>query len=316
MAANVETMFYSREVPWHGLGTRVENSPTSEDALKLAGLDWEVIPKPLYVEGSPEPAEGFVANVRSTDNKILGIVSNKYTAVQNSAAFAFTDALVGTGEVQYETAGSLAGGKKIWLLAKLTGNHNILGDAVEPYLLFSNAHDGSGAVRVAVTPIRVVCQNTLNLALNRAKRMWSTRHMGDMDTKMIEAQNTLNFSRDYMAKLAEEADLLSQYTLRKGEIEMILDAMFPIAEDATDRIRTTREQSKDEILSLVEASDLQKFGKDNAWAFVNGVTDWAAHRRPLRNTSTFNENQFDRVTSGHPVLDQAYTLVRTLVKAA
>jgi len=244
------------------------------------------------------------------------VVSNKYTAVQNKSAFAFTDALVGTGEVQYETAGSLAEGKKIWLLAKLTGDHNILGDKVEPYLLFSNAHDGSSAVRVAVTPIRVVCQNTLNLALGQAKRMWSTRHMGDMDAKMIEAQNTLNFSRQYMAKLAEEADLLSQYILRKDQIEMILDAMFPIAEDATDRIRNTREQSKDEILTLVEASDLQKFGKGNAWAFVNGVTDWAAHRRPLRNTSTFAENQFDRVTSGHPVLDQAYDLVRTLIKAA
>ncbi len=316
MAANVETMFYTREVPWHGLGTRVEDSPSSEDALKLAGLDWDVIPKPLFTEGASDPIEGFVANVRSTDNTVLGVVSEKYKAVQNKTAFAFTDALVGTGEVRYETAGALAGGRKVWMLAKLTGTTKILGDQVDPYLLFSNNHEGTGAIRVAVTPIRVVCQNTLNIALRNANRAWSTKHMGDMDTKLREAERTLNMSRMYMAQLAEEADLLSQYTLRKDQIELILDALFPIEDDATDRVKATREQSKDEILTLVNTSDLQKFGKNNAWAFVNGVTDWAAHRKPLRNTSSFTENQFDRVTAGHPILDQAYDLVRTMMKAA
>ena len=102
--------------------------------MKLAGLDWDVIPKPLFTEGASDPIEGFVANVRNTDNTVLGVVSEKYKAVQNRTAFAFTDALVGGGDVRYETAGALAGGRKVWMLAKLTGTTKILGDQVDPYL--------------------------------------------------------------------------------------------------------------------------------------------------------------------------------------
>lgn len=323
MAANVETMFYVREVPWHGLGTNVDEALTSDRALVMAGLDWTVEREPLYTNltaesdfNSLDPIDGFVANVRSSDKSVLGVVSEKYKVVQNRDAFAFTDALIASGDVRYETAGSLANGRKVWMLGKINSQSKILGDDVDQYLLFSNAHDGSGAIRIAVTPIRVVCQNTLNLALAGANRSWSTKHMGDMSLKMQEAERTLNMSKKYMELLAQEADALSQYTLKAGEIEMILDAMFPIAEDATKRTTENREQCKDEILQLVSASDLQKFGKNNAWGFINGVTDWAAHRTPLRQTSGYAENNFDRVTAGHPVLDQAYSLVKALVKAA
>ena len=118
MSANVETMFYVREKPWHGLGTMVQEAPTSADALRLAGLDWTVEARDMWLNGGYEPIPGYKANVRSSDNKVLGVVSDKYRIVQNADAFAFTDALIG-GDVHYETAGSLLDGKKIWLLAKL-----------------------------------------------------------------------------------------------------------------------------------------------------------------------------------------------------
>ena len=116
MAANVESMFYTREKPWHGLGTRVMSSPTSEDALILAGLNWKVLQEPVYTE-KKEVIEGFKANVRDSDRKVLGVVSDRYKVVQNNEAFAFTDALLGEG-VRYETAGSLNSGKSVWLLAR------------------------------------------------------------------------------------------------------------------------------------------------------------------------------------------------------
>lgn len=112
MAANVETMFYTREKPWHGLGTRVITAPSSREALQLAGLDWKVNQKPIYTETEEIP--GYKANVRSTDQKVLGVVTDRYRIIQNEDAFAFTDALLGEG-VRYETAGSLAGGKKVWI---------------------------------------------------------------------------------------------------------------------------------------------------------------------------------------------------------
>ena len=115
MSANVETMMYVREKPWHGLGTMVEEAPTSADALRLAGLDWTVERKPLQVCGGRK-VDGFYANVRDMDGAVLGVVSDRYKVVQNVDAFAFTDSLIGGDTpVRYETAGSLMGGRKIWL---------------------------------------------------------------------------------------------------------------------------------------------------------------------------------------------------------
>ena len=169
MAANVETMFYVREKPWHGLGTKVMEAPTSKDALILAGLDWKVQQKPIFTE-SNQLIPGYKANVRDIDNKALGVVSDKYKVIQHDEAFAFTDALLGEG-VRYETAGSLKGGKTVWMLARLPQEYIIGGEQICPYLVFSNTHDGSGAVKVAMTPIRVVCSNTLNLCLSSAKKV-------------------------------------------------------------------------------------------------------------------------------------------------
>lgn len=240
MSANVESMFYAgREKPWHGLGTQVEEAPTSADALRLAGLDWTVQRKPIQVCGGRK-VDNFFANVRSSDGAVLGVVSDRYQVVQNAEAFAFTDALIGgEGQVHYETAGSLMGGRKIWLLAKLPDTE-IVGDKTEPYLCFSNTHDGSGAIRVCMTPIRVVCNNTLNIALNGAKRAWSVRHTGDIQAKLQEARMCLDMANKYMDKLAVYADQMANKTVTDEQIAKILDEMFPATEDMSEREKRKR----------------------------------------------------------------------------
>ena len=135
MTANVETMFYVRTTPWHGLGTRVEEALTSQDALHYSGLDWKVEQEPLMT-GTFKDVPGFKANIRSDNGTVLGVVSNRYQVVQNEEAFAFTDELIGEGVV-YETAGSLNGGRKVWLLAKLPERYHLAGEAVEPYIVFT-----------------------------------------------------------------------------------------------------------------------------------------------------------------------------------
>lgn len=182
MAANVETMFSVREKPWHGLGTIVMEAPASAEALRLAGLDWEVVQEPIYTD-SNEKIEGYRVNVRDSDRKVLGVVSDRYKVVQNVDAFSFTDELLGKG-VRYETAGSLQEGKKVWLLARIPREYIIAGERISPYLVFSNTHDGSGSVKVAITPVRVVCNNTLNLALDTAKRSFSMMHTGNVQDKI------------------------------------------------------------------------------------------------------------------------------------
>ena len=228
MSANVETMFYTREKPWHGLGTRVENALDSKEALVAAGLDWKVIQKPIMTDdGNRIP--GFKVNVRDTDQQILGVVTDRYKVVQNEDAFAFTDQLLGEG-VSYETAGSLQNGRRIWMLAKLPQRYIISGDEIEPYLVFMNAHDGTGAIKAAMTPIRVVCQNTLNLALSSAKRVWSTNHTGDMNGKIMDARDSLLYAEKYMTELGKTIERMNQINLSDQKVKEYIDALFPICE--------------------------------------------------------------------------------------
>lgn len=181
MSANVESMFYTRVAPWHGLGIRVESALSSTEAIEKSGLNWNVIQRPIMTNNY-NLIPGYKANIRDIDEKVLGVVTDRYRVVQNSEAFAFTDSLLGEG-VRYETAGALQDGRKIWLLAKLPDKYIIEGEQIEPYLVFSSSHDGNGAIKVAMTPIRVVCQNTLNIALSTAKRVWSTVHVGDLNRR-------------------------------------------------------------------------------------------------------------------------------------
>ena len=208
MAAEVETMFYTREKPWHGLGVKVADALSSAEALAASGLDWNVVQQEICTtDGLFVP--GFKANVRDRDKKVLGIVSDRYKVVQNSEAFAFTDKLLGEG-VRYETAGSLNEGRRVWVLARMPREYIMLGDRISPYMVFSNTHDGSGAIRVAMTPVRVVCNNTLNLALATAARSWSAIHTAGVRDKIGEAENTLFMAEKYMDTLGRELEILNK----------------------------------------------------------------------------------------------------------
>jgi len=307
MAANVETMFYTREKPWHGLGTRVEVAPTSADALKMAGLDWEVLQESIYTDAGDKIA-GYKANVRSTDKKVLGVVTDRYKVIQNAEAFEFTDTLLGNG-VRYETAGSLAEGKKVWLLARLPREYIIGGERISPYLVFSNTHDGSGAVRVAVTPIRVVCNNTLNLALDTAKRSWSMVHTGDIKGKIQEAKDTLFMAEEYMDNLGREFERLRKVQMTDEQVKEYIELLLPLEKNATlTQLRNIKKLREDMASRYFDAPDLKNVG-NNAYRFINAVSDFATHADPLRRTANYNENLFARTVEGNPLIDRAYQMV-------
>lgn len=313
MAANVETMFSVRETPWHGLGTIIQEAPTSEEALKLAGLDWNVIQSDVIAKGTLEQIQGFKVNIRDTDRKVLGLVTDRYKIVQNKEAFAFTDALLGEG-VKYETAGSLASGKRVWMLAKLEGQ-KITDELIDPYLVFTNSHDGSGAIRVAITPVRVVCQNTLNLALSKAKRQWSCVHVGDIQNKLEEARETLLNANTYMKALEEEFGELKLKKMTDDKVKEYINMLLPLDENETDLIRkrTNIERMRADLTyRYFEAPDLRDIEK-SAYRFVNAVSDFATHREPARRTANYQENMFMRTIDGNALIDKAYELVGALV---
>lgn len=309
MAANVETMFYTRTKPWHGLGTMVEKAPTSEAALELAGLDWQVVQKKLVTDGGIE-VPGFKANLRETDNQVLGVVSDRYKVVQNADAFSFTDALLGEG-VTYETAGSLQNGRRTWILAKLPTRYIISGDEITPYLVFMNSHDGSGSIKAAMTPIRVVCQNTLNLALSTAKRCWSTNHVGDIKGKMEDARYTLLYADQYMAELGRTIDQMNQQKLSDRQVMEYIDSLFPILPNPSEQqIKNMLRMKEDMKARYFDAPDLQHVGK-NAYRFINAVSDFATHAKPLRERSGYRENLFARTVDGNAMIDRAYEMMKT-----
>lgn len=308
MSANVETMFSVREKPWHGLGTIVLEAPASADALRLAGLDWKVVQEPVCTE-TGELIEGYKANIRDKDRRVLGVVSDRYKVVQNTDAFSFTDELLGKG-VRYETAGSLQEGRKVWLLARLPREYIIAGERISPYLIFSNTHDGSGSVKVAVTPVRVVCNNTLNLALGTAKRSFSMIHTGNIQDKIQEAKDTLFMAEEYMDCLGIEFEQLRRQKMTDAQVKEYIELLLPMENDPTPMqekniIRLRKDMEK----RYYKAPDLQKVG-NNAYRFINAVSDFATHSDPLRRTVNYRENLFARTMDGNPLIDKAYQLVK------
>lgn len=311
MSANVETMFYVRETPWHGLGTKVEEVLSSQKALELSGLNWNVIQKPIYTSDNIL-ISNYKANIRESDDKVLGVVTDRYKIVQNKEAFSFTDSLIGEG-CKYETAGSLQNGRKVWLLAKLPDKYKILYDEVTPYMVFSNSHDGTGAIKVAMTPIRVVCNNTLNLALSSAKRIWSTIHTGNISSKLNEAMKTLLLAESYMENLDYEAHYLSRKTISDKKVLEFIELLLPLPDNASKiqekNINLLRDDMK---LRYFDAPDLIDLPK-TSWRFVNAVSDFATHINPLRKTKNYKENLFSKTIDGNPLIDRAYALVESIV---
>jgi len=160
-------MFYGEE-PWHRLGEKLDAPATAEEAITAAGLDYEIsLTDEATVDGMMVPKTKAV--VRYDNQTVLGVVSDRYVPVQNKQAFSFLDSCVADNGLRYHTAGALGQGEKIFLLAKLPGHLRVkqTEDVVDKYLLLSNSHNGSSALRVLFTPVRVVCQNTLSMALRQ-----------------------------------------------------------------------------------------------------------------------------------------------------
>ena len=200
-------------------------------------------------------------------------------------------------------------GKRVWILAKLPNEYIVRGDRISPYMVFSNTHDGSGAIRVAITPIRVVCNNTLNLALNTAKRSWSTIHTGDIKSKLEEAKNTLFMANAYMDELGREFENLRQKKLTDKQVMDYIELLIPLDENATSQQKKNIIRLQDDMkMRYFDAPDLKDVG-NNAYRFINAVSDFATHAEPLRKTANYKEQVFSKTVDGNPLIDKAYKMM-------
>ena len=308
---HVESMFDARDTrknPWDGLGKEIKGAVTSKDAIKLAGLDWNVVSRVVVDKTTGIEIPNWKANVRDIDNSVLGMVSGRYQIVQNEEAFAFTDSLLGEG-VTYETAGSLNGGKRVWMLARLEGR-DLAGEKIDPYLVFTNSHDGKGSVRVAMTPIRVWCSNTLNLALRKAQRQWSCTHTGDIGGKLEDARLTIMNSEKYLGALKDEFETLKMHKITKDKMFDFTKELLPIdaVKDTAVKVRRITEE-RELLMNCWDAPDLQQT-ENSLFKFVNAVSDFSTHKPAKRNTKTGKENRFYSVVNGDTLIDKAYQIAQ------
>lgn len=297
-------MVSAKERPWHGIGTVVEDAPTSEGAIKMAHLDWKVEQFPISANGIEIP--GHFANIRTDVNLPLGVVKNRYKIVQNSEAFDFVDDIIGNNEVEchYETAGSLFNGKKIFLLVRLP-DKNLLGDDVENYIFFTNSHDGTSAFMAGITNVRVVCNNTLQAAISGAQRTWYCRHTLNIESKKQQAKESLGLAVKYMDSMEDFAEKMAA---KKINEEKFFRALFN-----ADYIKGQCEKNKELIVERIhtiytEKDDLQNF-KGNAWGLYNAVADYVSNALPFRQTSTYKENKMNQFFVGNPILEASQKIL-------
>lgn len=286
--------FDVRDLGWENISTVVPNNVDA--ALKTANLDWNVLPRPVYVDG--EPVTGRFANVRSDlppGSNVLEIVGSKYKIVQNREALSFVQDIIDTGEIKLENAGSFNGGRTIFLLAKTEGL-TVAGDKIQPYVIFSNSHDGTSSVQVALTTIRVVCQNTLSLALHSAPRKWSLTHTESITERMKAAAESMNFIGNYLTQFPVEIENMKSRYVSNQAFERITNTLFPIpAQHKTNTRLVTNAKIANQMFRDIynNTADIQPH-IDTALGVYNAYTDYMSHVKPKRTSRRFEENRFIR----------------------
>ena len=229
MVAAVETMAYAGEVPWHGLGTKVPHDLSTDEMLKKSGLDWYVEKLPTYVNApSGQQKTGSFALVRSSDNKVLApSVGQNWNPVQNKEAFDFFSEYVEAGDLEMHTAGSLMDGKMVWALAKVKQSFELFkGDEVENYMLFSNPHQFGKSIDIRMTPIRVVCNNTLTLSLSTdSDSMVKVNHRKEFNPEMVKEQ--LGIAREKMDNYKTMAEFLGSKRYTTERLVEYLNKVYP-----------------------------------------------------------------------------------------
>jgi phage/plasmid-like protein (TIGR03299 family) len=320
----VESMFSAGDAPWHRLGVRVEHELTSREAIETAGLSWRVRTAPLVATTAEDgrglahsdgaAVDGYRAVLRETDRHVLGVVGKRYCPIQNSDAFTFFDEVVGAGQAVYHTAGSLEGGKRIWILAKMKGEVRIgHDDVIEKYLLLASSHDGSSALRMLPTPVRVVCQNTLNLALEGGVGEGvSIRHTATAGARMEQAARVLRVAHGYYDTFQIAAEQFANQRFSDEQMRALAVALYP---DHETEPSTRSKNVRDQLVSLFEGGiGHREHGiEGTAWAALNAVAEHADHHRQVRSTHAASDAEAKLSSSwfgsGAALKRQAYAVI-------
>jgi phage/plasmid-like protein (TIGR03299 family) len=295
------SFFTVKEKAWHNLGQVVTDYPTSAEAIKFAGLDYEVVKSPLYTTGSDLIQAGedletnhpqinvpnYFANVRSDNNAVLGVVGKDYHIIQNRDAFSFFDAIVG-GEngILYETAGALGNGERIFITAKLPGYIRVGNgdDVTEKYIFLTTSHDGSGSITAAFTPIRICCQNTLNASLKSMTNVVRIKHTSGAKQRLEDAHKVMGLANTLSDQLENIFNTWANVQVKDNEVKKLIQlALCPnketydlLKKGAEDELSTAFKNMVEDAFTYAMVNDTQQMDttKGTLFGAYNAVTGY------------------------------------------
>ena len=315
------SFFSVKEKAWHSLGQIVEQYPTSEEAIKHAGLDYEVTKSPLYTKGSGiiETANGieigsselevpsYYSNIRTDNNAVLGVVGKDYHIVQNREAFNFFDEIVGGGEgILYETAGALGNGERIFITAKLPGYIRVGNDddVTEKYIFLTTSHDGSGSITAAFTPIRIVCQNTLNASLRSMSNVVRIKHTSGAKQHLENAHKVMGLANVLSNQLEGIFNQWTKVKVTDQEVRKLIQlALCPnketfdlLKKGAEDEVSTLFKNTVEDAFAYAMVSDSQQMEttKGTLFGAYNAVTGYYQNVRNYKD----NEAKLQSIVMG------------------
>ena len=285
-------MAYVGQLPWHGLGTAVEDDLTPSEFQEVAGLDWKVVPVPAYAEFKGEKIEsGHQMLIRDIDSKPLTMITGNWNPVQNDEAFDFFNEFCETGAMKMETAGSLKGGQWVWALAKSTEAFSLFGgDEIESYLLFSNPHIYGRSIDIQFTPTRVVCNNTLNVALSEDSRnRVRMNHRREFDADI--AKEMLGLAAEKMEKFKTMAMFMGTKSYKDEIVKEYFDEVFP---GYSKKEGEERESSRNAVraFEVLETQPGAEYAKGSWWQAFNATTYMIDHEIGKSEESRLTSNWY------------------------
>lgn len=281
MAHEIETMTFAGATPWHGLGVKMEENDgySWETVSAKAGLDWSVETVPL-VTNDLQPVPQANAVRRTTDKKVLGVVGPRFTPLQNKDALSWFQPFLDAREAIIDTAGSLKGGSRIWALAKINRNPLVIakGDEVEKYILLAHAHDGSLAIRLGFTPIRVVCNNTLALAVNSAaSKLVRIRHTIQAKQNLENLREIMNLANQEFEATAEQYRRLASRHINTADLMKYVKTVFDVKPN--EELSSRMKNIIDKVIGMCESGrgNTLMSVRDTYWTAYNGVTEYLGY---------------------------------------
>jgi phage/plasmid-like protein (TIGR03299 family) len=287
MAAGItktDGMAYVGRRPWHGLGTYVEGQAmTSAQAIEAAGLDWEVVMEPVYRGGIGywKKITNKRAAVRQDTDEVFGVFSDGFTPAQNLTCFDLINAVTGSGDATIHTVGSLFGGRRVWMLAKLQGDYRLdNGEKLESFILLDNSHDGTAALRMRLTSVRVVCSNTLGAATS-SRAAFAARHTSGIMGRVNEARDLLGLNAAYMERLMEDANRVAEQAWSHAEMKAMTYDLLDLEDDKSIAMqRGIKSPAASRMLDLFYLGEGNK--GETRWDAFNAVTEYLDYSRGSR----------------------------------